>query len=133
MWVSAAAAPSPPAPSTRSSDGPRTPPMVSERHDEGLLLVAHGSSSPTGVAEARALGDLVAAALTDVSVAIGFLELADPPAGEVLDALVASGCRRITVQPMMLLAAGHGKSDVPAVALEGRQRHPDVDIAFGSP
>jgi sirohydrochlorin cobaltochelatase len=33
----------------------------------------------------------------------------------------------------MLLAAGHGKNDVPAIALEGRARHPDVEFAFGSP
>jgi sirohydrochlorin cobaltochelatase len=37
------------------------------------------------------------------------------------------------VLPVMLLAAGHGKSDVPAVVLEGRRRHPDVEIVFASP
>lgn len=100
---------------------------------DGLLLVAHGSRSPAGVAEARALGDAVVDERPDLVVAMGFLELADPPAGPVLDELVARGCRRITVQPLMLLAAGHGKSDVPALVLEGRVRHPDVEILFGSP
>ena len=33
----------------------------------------------------------------------------------------------------MLLAAGHGKSDVPAIVLEGRARHPHVEMLFGSP
>ena len=33
----------------------------------------------------------------------------------------------------MLLAAGHGKSDVPAIVLEGRNRHPSVELVFGSP
>jgi sirohydrochlorin cobaltochelatase len=51
----------------------------------------------------------------------------------VLDRLVAHGCRRVVVLPLMLLAAGHGKSDVPAVVLEGRSRHPDREIVFGSP
>jgi sirohydrochlorin cobaltochelatase len=100
---------------------------------EGLLLVAHGSSSPAGVDEARALGAAAAAALPDIAVDLGFLELADPPAGKVLDRLVDAGCTRITVQPLMLLAAGHGKNDVPAVVLEGRARHPSVDVRFGSP
>lgn len=104
-------------------------------HDarDGLLLVAHGSSCAAGTAEAKALGSAVAAARPDLAVELGFLELADPPAGAALDKLVARGCRRIVVQPLILLAAGHGKSDVPAVALEARERHPDVEIAFGSP
>jgi sirohydrochlorin ferrochelatase len=99
----------------------------------GLLLVAHGSKNAAGVAEARQLGVAVGAACPDLAVATGFLELADPPAGVVLDELVAGGCQRITVQPLMLLSAGHGKNDVPAIALEGRARHPDVEFAFGSP
>lgn len=101
--------------------------------NDGLLLVAHGTRSAAGVAEAVALGDAVAAGRPDLEVGLGFLELADPPAGPVLDALVERGCRRITVQPLMLLAAGHGKSDVPALVLEGRARHPAVDFSFGSP
>jgi sirohydrochlorin ferrochelatase len=100
---------------------------------EGLLLVGHGSRAEVGVAEMRALAELVATALPDVVVDVGFLEMAEPPAGVVLDALVARGCRRIVVLPLMLLAAGHGKNDVPAVVVEGRARHPQVEIGFGSP
>lgn len=103
------------------------------RANDGLLLVAHGSSCVAGTAEAKALGSEVAAARPELGVELGFLELADPPAGEALDRLVARGCRRIVVQPLMLLAAGHGKSDLPAVALEARDRHPDIEIALGSP
>ena len=99
---------------------------------DGLLLVGHGSVSAEGAAEMRAIGRLVAAALPDVAVDVGFLELADPPAGQALDRLVARGCRRIVVLPSVLLAAGHAKSDVPALVLEGRQRHPHLDLRFGS-
>jgi sirohydrochlorin ferrochelatase len=107
--------------------------MLTSRSTEGLLLVAHGSTSRDGVDEARALGTAVAAGCPDLHVDLGFLELADPPAGTVLDGLVARGCTRITVQPLMLLAAGHGKNDVPAIVLEGRARHPGVELVFGSP
>jgi sirohydrochlorin cobaltochelatase len=95
--------------------------------------VGHGSRSPVSAAEMRSVGDLVAAALPDVAVDVGFLEMTDPPAGPVLDRLVAHGCRRVVVVPLMLLAAGHGKSDVPAIVLEGRRRHPRTEIVFGSP
>lgn len=100
---------------------------------EGLLLVGHGSRAAASEAEMQSLGDQVADALPDVAVDVGFLEMTDPPAGPVLDRLVAHGCQRVVVLPLMLLAAGHAKSDVPAVVLEGRQRHPRTDIVFGSP
>lgn len=80
-----------------------------------------------------ALAGLVAAALPGVAVDVGFLEMTDPPAGEMVDALVESGCRRVTVLPLVLLGAGHAKSDVPALVLEARDRHPDVEVRFGSP
>lgn len=80
-----------------------------------------------------ALGGLVAAALPSVAVEVGFLELTDPPAGEVIDGLVERGCRRVTVLPLVLLGAGHAKSDVPALVLDARQRHPEVEVRFGSP
>lgn len=106
---------------------------LQHRATDGLLLVAHGSACHAGTAEAVQLAWEVAAARADLAVELGFLELADPPAGRALDALVVRGCRRIVVQPLILLAAGHGKSDVPAIALEARARHPSVDIAFASP
>ncbi len=99
---------------------------------EGLLLVGHGSTSPTSEAELRALADLVAASLPSVAVEVGFLERTDPAAGRVLDRLAAAGCTRIVVLPLMLLGAGHAKSDVPAIVLEARRRHPGLDVRLGS-
>jgi sirohydrochlorin ferrochelatase len=99
----------------------------------GLLLVGHGSRSEDGAAEMQTIAGLVAAALPDVAVDVGFLEMTEPPAGSVLDRLAAAGCRRVVVLPLVLLGAGHAKSDVPALVLEGRARHPDVHVHFGSP
>lgn len=107
--------------------------------DLGLLLAGHGSRSRESEGEMRAVAERVTGALRSsgtegrLAVELGYLEMSEPPAGVVLDKMVADGCRRIVVLPLMLLAAGHGKSDVPAVVVEGRQRHPDVDITFGSP
>jgi sirohydrochlorin ferrochelatase len=100
----------------------------------GLLLVGHGSRSPQSVEEMEALSRLVAGGLPpDVAVRLGYLEMTDPPAGRVLDDLVARGCDQIVVLPLMLLGAGHTKSDLPAVVLEGRHRHPGVELRLGSP
>ncbi|HYH50130.1 MAG TPA: sirohydrochlorin chelatase [Acidimicrobiia bacterium] len=100
---------------------------------DGLLLVGHGSRSDAGATEMRALAQLVGDALPDVAVDVGFLEMTDPPAGPVLDRLAAAGCGRVVVLPLVLLGAGHAKSDVPALVLEARQRHPDLHVHFGSP
>lgn len=83
--------------------------------------------------ETHALADLVAADLPDLAVEVGFLEMTDPSAGSALDRLVARGCTTVTVLPLALLAAGHAKSDAPAVVVSGRTRHPEVDIRFGAP
>jgi sirohydrochlorin ferrochelatase len=100
---------------------------------DGLLLVGHGSRSVEGAAEMLALAGLVGAALPDVAVDAGFLEMTDPPAGPVLDRLASAGCGRVVVLPLVLLGAGHAKSDVPALVLEARQRHPELHVHFGSP
>ena len=103
------------------------------RAAEGLLLVGHGSRCLAGETEMQAIGDLVAAGLPDVATEVGFLEMTDPPAGHALDRLVERDARRIVVLPLVLFGAGHTKSDIPAVVTEGRLRHSDVDIRFGSP
>jgi len=104
-----------------------------EAGPDGLLLVGHGSRSGEGAAEMLALAGLVCAALPNVAVDVGFLEMTDPPAGPVLDGLAAAGCERVVVLPLVLLGAGHAKSDVPALVLEGRRRHPALHVHFGSP
>jgi sirohydrochlorin ferrochelatase len=64
---------------------------------------------------------------------VGFLELTDPPAGLALDRLVTRGAEHIVVVPLMLNTAGHTKSDVPAVVLDGRARHPCVELVYARP
>ncbi len=109
------------------------PPRGPETAAEGLLLVGHGSRCMISAAQMHQIGYQVAEAFPDVIVEVGFLEMTDPPAGQVLDEMVSRGCRRVVVLPLMLLGASHAKSDVPAIVLEARLRHPDIDILFGSP
>jgi sirohydrochlorin cobaltochelatase len=101
--------------------------------EDGLLLVGHGSYCAVSGTEMSAIGRLVADAMPNVAVEVGYLEMSMPPAGIALDRLVARGVKRVTILPMMLLAAGHSKSDVPAVVVEGRLRHPGISIVYGRP
>lgn len=109
---------------------------VHEHHSpasDGLLLVGHGSRSEAGRDELLQLGELVIRDAPDVAVEAGFLELSSPPAGSALDRLVSRGIKRASIVPLMLNAAGHSKSDVPAVVLEGRRRHEEVELRYGRP
>ncbi len=110
--------------------GPRRGPA---RATVGVLLVGHGSRSRLGAQQMHRIADLVAAARPGIIIELGFLEISDPPAARALDDLVERGCGQIVVLPLLLLGAGHAKSDVPAVVVEGRHRHRGVTITYGSP
>ena len=100
---------------------------------DAVVLVAHGSRSVSGRAELLTLAAAVGAARPGTPVHAGFLEMSDPPASAVLDDLLCSGARDVTVVPLMLFAAGHTKSDVPAVVLEARARHRVARVLYGRP
>ena len=100
---------------------------------EAVLLVAHGSRSSAGRDELLALAGGVAAARAGTQVRTGFLEMSDPPASRVLDELLDGGAHDVTVVPLMLFAAGHAKSDVPALVLDARAHHRGARIVYGRP
>ncbi len=100
---------------------------------DALVLVGHGSRSAASDAEMLRLRDQVAAGLPKVAVDLGFLEMSEPPAHVVVDEAIAAGARRVVVLPLVLFGAGHAKSDVPAIVVGARARHPEVDVRFGSP
>jgi sirohydrochlorin cobaltochelatase len=99
-----------------------------------LLIVGHGTRSRLGVAEFGELVELVRKQSgAPPAVAGGFLELAPPPLSDAVGELVAAGHRRISVVPLVLVAAGHAKGDVPAALERERRRHPGVSFGYGRP
>ncbi len=120
-------------PSKKSDPLSRVQTLGPENPIDGLLLVGHGSRCLISADQMYQIRDHTQAAMPDILVEVGFLEMTDPPAGIVLDHMVATGCQRIVILPLMLLAASHSKSDVPAIVLNGRNRHPHVELTFGSP
>lgn len=99
----------------------------------GLLLVGHGTRSPAGVAQFRELLAAVRRRLPGTPVAGGFLELAHPPLAQAVADLVNAGCARIGVVPLVLVAGGHAKGDVPGSLARERERHPGVRFDYGRP
>ncbi len=94
----------------------------------GLLLVAHGTRERRGLADARTLTEQVRLRCADLAIELGFLELAEPTIVGGVDRLVEQGIRKLTVVPLLLLAAAHAKRDIPSAIAEATAKHPTVEI-----
>ncbi|HEX2316504.1 MAG TPA: sirohydrochlorin chelatase [Thermomonospora sp.] len=97
-----------------------------------LLLVGHGTRDDTGVAEFGKFVERLAGRLP-VDVAGGFIELSPPPLTEAVADLYARGHRRIAAVPIVLVAAGHGKGDIPGAMAREQVRHPGLSYVYGRP
>jgi sirohydrochlorin cobaltochelatase len=95
-----------------------------------LVIAGHGSRDEQGAREFLSFAHGVADLLPGVDVAAGFIELSPPPVSAAVDDLVARGAKDIAVVPLMLLAAGHAKDDIPALLTRERLRHPDVRFRY---
>jgi sirohydrochlorin cobaltochelatase len=97
-----------------------------------LLVVGHGTTDEAGVEEFGRLVEQVRAR-TEADVEGGFLELASPPIQDAVARLVAAGHTTVDVVPLVLVAAGHSKGDIPAALERERLRHPGLIFRYGRP
>ena len=98
-----------------------------------LLVIGHGTKSAQGCAEFATLIERVRLRVPYADVAGGFLELAPPPIQDAVTALVEAGHRSIDVVPLVLVAAGHSKGDIPAALAREVLRHPGLSFRYGRP
>jgi sirohydrochlorin cobaltochelatase len=98
--------------------------------EPALLIVGHGSRDPRGAEEFQELVSLVRAH-APMPVEGGFIELSRPPISECVNSLRERGAREVSAVPLMLLAAGHAKDDVPATLVREKLTHPDLDFHYG--
>ena len=96
-----------------------------------LLVVGHGSRDPRGAREFHELVALVREREPALAVEGGFIELSRPPISECVERLTGGGARAIVAVPLMLLAAGHAKDDIPATLVREKMSHPDVRFRYG--
>jgi sirohydrochlorin cobaltochelatase len=102
-----------------------------DRERPALLVVGHGSRAARGAREFFDLLGLVREKDPGLSVEGGFIELSRPPISECVTRLVEGGARRIASVPLMLLAAGHAKNDIPATLVREKVSHPGIDFEYG--
>ena len=107
--------------------------MTTISNRPALLVIGHGTSSGDGVAQFGELVDRVQARVPHADVEGGFLELAPPPIQDATARLAGAGHRTIDVVPLVLVAAGHSKGDIPAALKREEQRHPGLTFRYGRP
>ncbi len=97
-----------------------------------LLLVGHGTRDEAGVAAFARFVERLRVRLP-VDVAGGFIELSRPPLTEAVAGLYGAGHRKVAAVPLVLVAAGHAKGDIPAALARERERHPGLTYSYGRP
>jgi len=97
-----------------------------------LLVVGHGTRSAEGVSQFVSHVNRIRS-ITKVDVAGGFIELSAPPLTDAVAELVAAGHRRVVAVPLVLVAAGHSKGDVPAALKRESLRNPGLAFDYGRP
>ena len=99
--------------------------------EPALLVVGHGSRDPRGAREFQELVALIRERDPGLKVEGGFIELSRPPISECVGRLVGAGAREISTVPLMLLAAGHAKDDIPATLVREKMSHPEINFHYG--
>ena len=102
---------------------------------EPVLLVGHGTVDAAGVGEFVAFTRRVRERLRPAGVDAdgGFIELAQPTVHQAWSALAARGHRRMAAVPLVLVAAGHAKGDIPAALQREVLRDPGSGFVMGRP
>lgn len=108
----------------------RSAPVTFRRIDP-VVLIAHGSRDPRAAAATRALARAVAAARPGLPVHDSYLDHTEPAPGRVLQELAAAGHQRVTVVPLLLTAAYHGRVDIPAVLSAAREEGLRLSVRVG--
>ncbi|WP_116112297.1 CbiX/SirB N-terminal domain-containing protein [Austwickia chelonae] len=103
-----------------------------------LVLAAHGTRDPEGVATCRSFVDRVRRHLPGVHVEEGYVELVEPPIADALaDVLAArkgdAEDPRAVVVPLMVGTGCHVQQDIPEAIAEGTSRVPGGHAAYGRP
>jgi len=99
--------------------------------DTVVLLIGHGSREQPGNDEFLRFCQAARPHLEPERVESCFVELATPLVPEALDRCVALGARRVIALPVILLAAGHVKVELPHELDHAKQRHPGVEFLYG--
>ena len=96
-----------------------------------FLGVGHGSRDPRGARDFQALVWLPREGTTGLGLEGRLSASASPPTTECVNRLAEGGARDVAAVPLMLLAAGHAKDDIPATLVREGIEHPEMEFRYG--
>lgn len=95
-----------------------------------IMVVGHGTTLEPGVDQFEQVVEQLRRRVS-VPVGHGFIELAKPDIATGFSRLLASSdVSAVVVLPLLLLAAGHVKNDVPSAISAARERYPSVSFSY---
>ncbi len=98
-----------------------------------LLAIAHGSQDPRHAATIERLAAAVRRLRPDLTVETAYLDHCAPGIGQVADRLADEGHAEVVAVPLLLTAAYHAKTDIPAQLHAVRRRHPRLALRYARP
>lgn len=93
-----------------------------------IILVDHGSRRPEANEHLDELRRLLGGHRPGWSIHCAHLELCPPHVPEVVEACVRDGADQIVLHPFFLLPGRHTREDLPRLAAEAQERHPNVTV-----
>ncbi|MFC4323132.1 sirohydrochlorin chelatase [Litchfieldia salsa] len=102
---------------------------------EAVLYICHGSRVPKASEEARFFIEKCMSRLSEKVFyqECCFLELAEPSIEDAFTRCVEKGATKISALPILLLTAGHAKSDIPEELIKMKKKYPHITIQYGRP
>ena len=109
----------------------KTTPSNPQR-EPAIFIVGHGTKSLQGQLELEEAVQMLSQSLPKRKVGYGYLELAHPTIEEGLEELIDGTTLAVTVIPLVLLGAGHAKTDIPGAVEMARISFPGVTFSYGN-
>ncbi|MDP2811290.1 MAG: CbiX/SirB N-terminal domain-containing protein [Rhodocyclaceae bacterium] len=100
---------------------------------KGIVLFGHGSRSTEYARPFERIRDAMRAKAPEALIESGFLELTRPTLDESIDSLASQGVTEIVVVPVFIGAGRHVLKDLPQLAANAMDRHPDLEIRLAPP
>lgn len=106
---------------------------MSDTRVKGIILFGHGSRTAEYVQPFERIRAAMATRRPEAVVELGFLELTRPTLDESIDSLARRGVTGIVVVPVFIGAGRHVLKDLPQLAANAMDRHPDLEITLAAP
>ncbi|MDO8348296.1 MAG: CbiX/SirB N-terminal domain-containing protein [Rugosibacter sp.] len=100
---------------------------------KGILLFGHGARRPEWAEPFHHIRTAILTVDPAARVEFGFLELMRPTFDEGIAALVRQGATEIVVVPIFIAGGSHVNKDLPQLAANAMERHPETSITLALP